>query len=137
MFIRIKYGDHQMMLVNTDCQRVHFEEYVRKQCPLNKKEVLDLCDQTGQLVGLPSKNLSEYVSTCTQERKIYFPIALRIGRPNHQVKEVRPMVKNFAKRFPDLMENLDAQTASSKPQLLSPLPRKKAQAQQKKGKKLK
>jgi len=69
MFLYVKYGDDQEIMINVNCRIINFLRYVKKVANTDDNE-LELCDITGDVKFLQA-NLFAYTNTLLKEKEHY------------------------------------------------------------------
>lgn len=99
MFVCIRHGDNDSLIMNIDCGLKVFTECLRKKCKIEQvsEKHLDLSDEFGNVKDLSgSRDPFERVDTLLIEREKYILVELTNDK-NNEV-EVVPLLKNWIPR---------------------------------------
>ncbi|XP_046573262.1 uncharacterized protein CXorf65 homolog [Haliotis rubra] len=115
MFIRLLYGEQQMIVVNPNCTAKLFIDYIKAICNFDQTAIIDLCDESGNLAYIHTKNKTDNIFSLTVPRAIYIPVLIEKG-PDDSIKSILPLLVDWDKTYPSLERKLKQHTpAADKP----------------------
>lgn len=106
MFVSVRYGDDDMVILNTDCEVQVFNNCLREKCNLvESKDLIDLADEFGTVQYISKRAPRVRVNSILETRLEYVLIQLKkeangtvvdsllnnwVPRTESQVEEVAP-----------------------------------------------
>ncbi|XP_018421403.1 PREDICTED: uncharacterized protein C22orf15 homolog [Nanorana parkeri] len=106
MFITVKYGADNQILLNPNCKLVNLAEVLREKCQCGSEVSIDLLDESGTLINLSDLEGSQEVATNhLKERQCYILVKIIRGDGTEPAR-YESMLENLAKRHPELAERL-------------------------------
>ncbi|KAL5009809.1 hypothetical protein ScPMuIL_012114 [Solemya velum] len=122
MFIKIVYGDKQNMLMNPNCNNRIFMDYLKDKCKYSSKEKLDLCDETGVVMNMESREPRDTLVKLFRHRMTYIPLIVEVKDTENPGKIIyTPLLQDWEKRYPELLRKIKSQgrKQSGSPEKLS------------------
>ena len=101
MFVCVRYGDDDTVILNTDCGLNVFNDCLRRKCNIIEScKIIDLADKFGQVQYLSSKDPEERVSNILKERVKYVLVEIKTEKTGTVVEPLLKhwMPKSSAKR---------------------------------------
>ncbi|XP_059153511.1 uncharacterized protein LOC131939306 [Physella acuta] len=129
-FIEVYYGEMWPMLMNINCKKSVFLDYIRRRIPPIAVESMELCDLQGNVVGIANVEPSDYVINLFQPGFIY--ITCEMLRQHGYVADIKPCFGEWEERFPYIKEGLAAWIEKTK-KAAEPKVLKKVSSQLKRG----
>ncbi|OCU01853.1 uncharacterized protein C22orf15 [Xenopus laevis] len=106
MFITVKFGADQQIILNPNSKVVNLVESLREKCQCGPEVSLDLLDESGNLVNLSDLEGSQDIaSNYMRERQCYVLVKIIRGDGSEPVR-YESMLENLWKRHPELAERL-------------------------------
>lgn len=96
MFVQVRHGDDQVVVVNSDCATKIFLREIKDMAKMPKDAKIDLADETGLVKDLASADPFAEASNNLQARQIY--VLLQVDR--HNQDEMTPMLKDILEHYP-------------------------------------
>ncbi|XP_046359562.2 uncharacterized protein CXorf65 homolog [Haliotis rufescens] len=112
MFIRLIYGEQQMILVNPNCTAKLFIDYIKATCSFDDTAIIDLCDESGNLAYIHTKHTTDNVFSLTVPRATYMPVLIEKGADD-SMKSIVPLLVDWDKTYPTLDRRLKQYTAAA------------------------
>lgn len=110
MFVTVRYGDNQKIILNPCCPTATFIEWIKKKCNFEQNAVLDLVDSAGQLSNLSASPRS-YVNDIINMGETY--ILILVERENGGVRYVS-LLDNLDKINPEIFNKLGSLSGCAK-----------------------
>jgi len=102
MFVSVRYGDDDSVILNADCGVQAFKNCLRQKCNITESKcIIDLADEYGTVQYLSSKNPRTRVSNILETRLKYVLIELK-REANGTV--VESLLKNWVPRSESIGE---------------------------------
>ncbi|XP_044145731.1 uncharacterized protein C22orf15 homolog [Bufo gargarizans] len=106
MFITVKFGADDQILLNPNCKVVNLAESLRDKCQCGPEVSIDLLDETGNLINLSDLEGSQDIATnYLKERQSYILVKIIRGEGS-EVARYESLLQNLWKRHPELAERL-------------------------------
>ncbi|XP_053557940.1 uncharacterized protein C22orf15 homolog [Bombina bombina] len=106
MFVTVKFGADQQLILNPNCKVVNLAEILREKCQCGPEVSIDLLDELGNLVNLSDLEGSQDNATnYLKERHRYILVRIIRGEGSETAR-YESMLDNLGKRHPDLAERL-------------------------------
>ncbi|XP_068098882.1 uncharacterized protein C22orf15 homolog isoform X1 [Hyperolius riggenbachi] len=105
MFITVKYGADNQIILNPNSKVVNLVDILRQKCQCGNEVAIDLLDESGNLINLTDLEGSHDIATnYLKERQCY--ILVKIIREGTEPARYESMLENLWKRHPELAERL-------------------------------
>ncbi|XP_048467249.1 uncharacterized protein C22orf15 isoform X1 [Rhincodon typus] len=106
MFVTVRYGAGQMLILNHFCRIVNFIEHIKQMCVCDTKACVDLIDESGNLMNLSlQQNSLQCVNNILKERGKYILIKV-IKQDDSDTIIYESMLKNIEHCHPAVAEQL-------------------------------
>ncbi|XP_043571261.1 uncharacterized protein C22orf15 [Chiloscyllium plagiosum] len=106
MFVTVKYGAGQTLILNHFCRTVNFTEHVKQMCECVPEACIDLTDESGNLMNLSlQQNSQKFVNDILKERERYILIKV-IKQVDSETIIYESMLKNIECCYPAVAEQL-------------------------------
>ncbi|KAM4809246.1 uncharacterized protein C22orf15 homolog [Rhinophrynus dorsalis] len=106
MFITVKYGADNQIILNPNCKVVNLAEILKEKCQCGPEVSLDLLDESGNLINLSDMEGSQDLATnYLRERQCYVLVRIIRGDGSEPAR-YESMLDNLSKRHPELAERL-------------------------------
>ncbi|KAG8455883.1 hypothetical protein GDO86_001903 [Hymenochirus boettgeri] len=106
MFITVKFGADQQIILNSNCKVVNLVESLREKCHCGPEVPIDLMDDSGNLINLSDLDGSpENATNHLRERHCYILVKINRGDGSEPV-QYESMLENLSKSYPELAERL-------------------------------
>ncbi|XP_069817230.1 uncharacterized protein C22orf15 homolog [Dendropsophus ebraccatus] len=106
MFITVKFGADEHILLNPNCKVVNLAESLRDKCHCGPEVAIDLLDESGNLINLSDLEGSQDIATnYLKERQSYVLVKIIRGEGSEQAR-YESLLENLWKRHPELAERL-------------------------------
>ncbi|XP_056387575.1 uncharacterized protein C22orf15 homolog [Hyla sarda] len=106
MFITVKFGADDHILLNPNCKVVNLTESLRVKCHCGPEVAIDLLDESGNLINLSDLEGSQDIaSNYLKERQSYVLVKIIRGEGSEQAR-YESLLENLWKHHPELAERL-------------------------------
>ncbi|KAM9330850.1 uncharacterized protein C22orf15 homolog [Gastrophryne carolinensis] len=106
MFVTVKYGADNQIILNPNCKVINLAEVLREKCQCGNEVLLDLLDESGNLVNLCELEGSQDVATnYLKERQCYILVKIIRGDGSEPAR-YESLLENLWKCHPELAERL-------------------------------
>ena len=79
MFFKLKYGDNEELLFNSDCCTKALIENIKKRCKLPSNQLIDLADEQANIKGLSEQPGMKFASLLLQQRSSYILLQVNVS----------------------------------------------------------
>ncbi|KAM4709213.1 uncharacterized protein C22orf15 homolog [Discoglossus pictus] len=106
MFVTVKYGDDNQIILNTNCRIVNLTESLKEKCQCEADASIDLLDESGNLINLCDlEGSQDNAINYLKERQRYILVRINKGDGSEPAR-YESMLDNLGKRHPELAERL-------------------------------
>lgn len=99
MFIFVRHGDNEDLLVNPNCTIKNLSDYITSKCHLPKDSIIDLTDGNSVMTNMHSKETTEYASQLFKNRNVYLLCTVELNT-DKSVKKITPRLQEWEKQYP-------------------------------------
>ncbi|XP_064628873.1 uncharacterized protein CXorf65 homolog [Lineus longissimus] len=101
MFITLRFGDDDKLLVNPNCACKNILEFIREKCDCDKSALVDLCDENGCVKYLHEQPEMDLASDIIQDKATYIPLVVEKNE-DQTIKKFHPLLQNCKAVYPTL-----------------------------------